>query len=377
MTSNSNPIKPIPIIRKLLKSENFDIQTYSEKDQNGVDMLYLNKNENPFPPPIEIIDSLNLKNIAKQYPDPNATEFINNLSLEIKISPSHLLAGSGSDDLLDLIIRTYAKQNTIILGVTPSFSMYEFYAKINGARYETVPLSLKINPKDGIAQYELDQARFIQKAKRSKIIILARPNNPDGSIFPRDFIIELLKLRKMVIIDEAYIDFSDEPSLIKLMQDYNNLILTRSFSKSYSLAGLRLGYMIANPQIISILNCIRSPYIVNNIALTFGVLLLNNKNGVKKNITKIKMIREEFYQQLLDLRKRYGKIFYHRSGANFVLLRGESLELARSLFDYFLMQNIKLRKFEGQLANCVRITLGTRLQMKKVIQILDTFLGGI
>ena len=195
-------------------------------------------------------------------------------------------------------------------------------------------------------------------------------------LFARDLIMKLLRLNKLVIVDEAYIDFSDKPSLIGLIQEYDNLIITRSFSKSYSLAGLRLGYIVANPRIIKVLTQVKSPFNVNTIALKFGTILVNNQDGIMKNITKIKSIRKQFYEDLVALREKYQKFYYHPSEANFVLLRGDSIEIMQLLYEDFLNHNIKVRKFEGQLADCLRISIGTRSQMKKVIEIIELFLGG-
>ena len=376
MTSENNLIKPTPIIQKLLKSQKFGLESYFEDQMENNRMIYLDKNENPFAPPIRLIDPTEIINYLRVYPDPNTSDFLKSLALKLNIPSSYLLAGSGSDDLLDLIIRTYATKNTVILGVSPSFSMYGFYTKINGAQYNIVPLILKLNQKTGTAQYELDQSHFINKAKDSNIIVLARPNNPDGTVFARDFIKKLLGLYKLVIVDEAYIDFSDIPSLIDIIQEYDNLIITRSFSKSYSLAGLRMGYLVANPRIVNVLTQVKSPFNVNTIALKFGTILINNQDGIMRNITKIKSIRKQFYEDLVALREKYQKFYYHPSEANFVLLRGDSIEIMQLLYEDFLHSNIKVRKFKGQLADCLRISIGTSSQMKKVIEIIELFLGG-
>jgi histidinol-phosphate aminotransferase len=376
MPNKPKPLEPTPSIQKLLRSQFFSPISYYEKQKEDNNIIYLDKNENPFPPLMIPIDSAQIIDLVKRYPDPNAAELLDKLSEKLDLPTSYLLGGSGSDELLDLIIRTYATKGTRILGVFPSFSMYEFYAKINGAQFNAIPLILRLNQENGVARYELDQYTFISYAKDSQIIILARPNNPDGTIFPRNFILELLELNKLVIIDEAYIDFSNEPSLIDLIPEYKNLIITRSFSKSFSLAGLRLGYMISSPQIINILTRVKSPYTVNNVAIAFATLLLNNQKCIMENIRKIKSIRLEFYKDLRKLQKKYGDFYFHPSEANFVLIRLQSKERARLLFEHFLKFNIKLRKFQGNLANCLRISIGTSFQMKEVIRILDSFIRG-
>ena len=179
-----------------------------------------------------------------------------------------------------------------------------------------------------------------------------------------------------MIVDEAYIDFSDEPSLVDFIPEYENLIITRSFSKSFSLAGLRVGYIISSPQIINILIRVKSPYTVNNVAIAFATMLLNNQEGIMENIRKIKSIRLELYKDLRKLRKKYETFYFHLSEANFILIRLQSKEMARSMYEYFLKFNVKLRKFEGKLAECLRISIGTSFQMKKVIKIMDSFMRG-
>jgi histidinol-phosphate aminotransferase len=376
MTNKPKPIEPTPSIQKLLRSQFCSPVSYYKKQEEDNRLIYLDKNENPFPPSMIPIDSAQIIELVKRYPDPNAAELIDTLSKKLDLPTSYLIGGSGSDDLLDLIVRTYATECTRILGIFPSFSMYEFYAKINGAQFNAIPLILRLNQETGIARYELDLSNFISNAKESQIIILARPNNPDGMIFTRNFILELLELNKLVIVDEAYIDFSNEPSLIDLIPEYKNLIITRSFSKSFSLAGLRLGYMISSPQIINILTRVKSPYTVNNVAIAFATMLLNNQECIMENIRKIKSIRLEFYKDLRKLQKKYGDFYFHPSEANFVLIRLQSKERARLLFEHFLKFNIKLRKFQGNLANCLRISIGTSFQMKEVIRILDSFIRG-
>ncbi len=366
-------ILPSKTIQRLLLSKELNSISYLKEINNENEIIYLDKNENPFPPPIRNFSSPKFIKSLNNYPDPNSTTFLNDLSQHLKIPTSFLLIGSGSDELIDLIIRTYSTPKSTVLSVSPTFSMYEFYTKINGAKFESQLLKLKLNNATGIAQFDLDQNSFMQKAKFSNIIILARPNNPDGMLISLNFIKQLLELKKLVIIDEAYIDFSDKSSMMDLIKIYNNLIISRSFSKSYSLAGLRLGYIIANPSIINILNCIKSPYNVNRLASQFGSLVLNNQKEVSANIDKIKSIRDNFYKALIRLRKIHRKFYIHPSEANFILLRFQSPEISDSLHQHFLKYKIKVRRFKSELSNCLRISIGTSLQMKRVIEILKLY----
>ncbi|MFX1501614.1 MAG: pyridoxal phosphate-dependent aminotransferase [Promethearchaeota archaeon] len=373
MDKRSYIIKPSKTIRKFLDSQNYDSLSYLDKSSQENEMIFLDKNESPFVPPLGDLVNLKSLNILKNYPDLNANTFLDKLSKDLKIPISYLLAGTGSNEIIGLIIKIYASPKTTILSINPTFSMYKFFANINGAKYESFPLRLLINEATGIAEYDLDQPSFMKKAKSSNIIILARPNNPDGMVLSLDFIKQLLLLKKLVIIDEAYIDFSDGPSVVDLINSYNNLIISRSFSKSYSLAGLRLGYTISNPSINDILIRIKSPFNVNNLALQYGLLLLDKKDEISANINKIISIREEFFKEILSLREK-NKIFYiHRSQTNFILLRFESSKISDSVYQYLLKNKIKVRNYTAELSNCLRISIGTKLQMKKLIEILKSY----
>ncbi len=373
MNKETSPISPSRIIQRFLASDNFVSTSYLEEQIQNDNMIYLDKNENPFTPPLGDLTFLNSLDLFKNYPDPNANIFLKKLSEKIGIPTSFLVAGSGSDELLDLIIRVYASPKNTIISVNPTFSMYKFYTKINGAKYESIPLKLSLNRATGIAKFELDQYTFVQKAKSSRIIILARPNNPDGMLISYNFIKKLLELKKIVIIDEAYIDFSDKSSVMDLIKIYDNLTILRSFSKSYSLAGLRLGYIVTNPSIKNILIRVKGPYNVNNLALKIGSLLLDKQDEVLRNINKIISIREKFYKNLLNLRKKNNSFYVHPSEANFILLRFQSTEIADSLYQFLLKYQIKVRKFEAEVSNCLRISIGTSSHMKKVIEILNLY----
>ncbi|MHA1190924.1 MAG: pyridoxal phosphate-dependent aminotransferase [Promethearchaeota archaeon] len=373
MNKKQNQIRPTKTIQKFLLSQNLDAQSYLEEEDQPNGMLYLDKNENPFTPSLEYLPSLELANLLKNYPDPNSITFLNQLSQNLGIPSTFLLAGSGSDELLDLIMKTYATRKIRILSVSPTFSMYKFYAKICGAKYESIPLKLNLDKSTGMAQFYIDQDLFIQKATSSDIIILARPNNPDGTLIPLNFIKQLLKLKKLIIIDEAYIDFSAGSNLMNLLKTYNNLIITRTFSKAYSLAGLRLGYIITNPSIKNVLTRVKSPYNVNNLALQFGSQLLKKYDEITANIERVISIREDFYKELCSLRKKNQYFFIHPSEANFILIRFQDSEMSKSLYSHFLKNQIKVRKFVGELSNCLRISIGTSLQMKKVIKTLKLY----
>ena len=165
LNKESRPIKPSRIIQRFLASEYLTPPSYFEQIQNN-DIICLDKNENPFTPPLGDLASLNPLSLVKNYPDPTANTFLKLLSEKINIPISFLVAGSGSDELLDLIIRIFSSPKNAVLSVSPTFSMYKFYAKINGAKYLSVPLELQLKKQMGIVSQ--NQERKIPPFDKNK-----------------------------------------------------------------------------------------------------------------------------------------------------------------------------------------------------------------
>ena len=339
---------------------------------NG-NMIFLDKNENPYGPPFSTLPSLNFRKLLATYPDPNCENLLSRLSEKLGYPISYLIAGAGSDELIDMIFRTFLDNEERVLSVNPTFSMYRKYAEINGATYFPFPLDLDLDRSTGIASYNLNKKGFLEQARISKILILARPNNPDGKIISKDFICQLLSLKKLTIIDEAYIEFSDESSVIDLITKYDNLIIIRTFSKSYALAGIRLGYAITNPSIVEILNQVKSPYNVNALASQYGTILISSSERFSKNILKIKETRKAFTNKLSEIREKTKQFYIHLSQGNFILMRFLTPKDSESFYQYLLKNQILIRKFEGQLRNCIRISIGTNEQMNKLLEIIKTY----
>jgi histidinol-phosphate aminotransferase len=332
----------------------------------------LDKNENPYSPNFRDISLNNFQKLVTKYPDPNYRKFLNDLAEKLGYPVSFVIAGSGSDELLDMIFRTFINSEDIVLGVEPSFSMYRKYAEINGATYLSCPLDLKIDSSTGIASYVLNEARFLDLARTSRILILARPNNPDGNVVSKLFVEQLLYLNKLTIIDEAYIEFSNVSSLLDLVDKFNNLVILRTLSKSHALAGIRLGYAVANPYIIEVLKKVKSPYNVNAIAAQLGSFTIRS-DEILENIRKIKTTREEMVQKLLHLRNKSKKFYIHFSEGNFILIRFLNPEIATSVYHFLLKSQIKVRKFDDDLPDCIRVSIGTNYQMNLLLEKLGTY----
>ena len=336
------------------------------------EMIYLDKNENPYNPTFRNFSLIDFQKLVAKYPDPNYRKFLNNLSEKIGYPVSSIIAGAGSDELLDMIFRTFIESKDVILGVEPSFSMYKKYAEINGATYLSSHLNLKIDNSTGIASYNLNKPRFLEQARISRILILARPNNPDGSVVSKKFVEQLLYLNKLTIIDEAYIEFSNMPSLLDLVNKYKNLVILRTLSKSHALAGIRLGYAVANPYIIEVLKKIKSPYNVNALADQLGSYVIRS-DEILENIRKIKITKVEVVLKLLHLREKSKQFYIHIGQGNFILIRFLNPEIATSVYQFLLKSQIKVRKFDFDLSDCIRVSIGTNYQMNLLLKKLETY----
>ena len=343
-----------------------------EDEIQSDEMIYLDKNENPYSPTLREFSLIDLQKLIAKYPDPNCRKFLNRLSEQIDYPSSFIIAGAGSDELLDMIFRTFIDSKDVVLSVEPSFSMYKKYAEINGATYLSCPLNLKIDDSTGIASYELNKIRFLKQARISKILILARPNNPDGSVVSKQFVEQLLNLNKLTIIDEAYIEFSNLPSLLDLVKKYKNLVILRTLSKSHALAGIRLGYAVANPNIIEVLKKVKSPYNVNAFAAKLGSYIIRS-DEIYEYIRIIKNTREEVIQKLISLREKFNQFYIHIGQGNFILLRFLNPEIATSAYQYLLKSQIKVRKFDIDLSDCIRVSIGTHSQMNLLLEKLETY----
>jgi histidinol-phosphate aminotransferase len=363
-------INPSLRIQNYLNLKNSAIKPVDEI--HSEEMIYLDKNENPFSPTFGALSLIDFQKLVTKYPDPNCKKFLNQLTEKIGYPVSFVIAGAGSDELLDMIFRTFIDSKDIVLSVEPSFSMYKKYAEINGAIYLSYPLNLKIDNSTGIASYNLNKTKFLKQARIARILILARPNNPDGSVVSKEFVEQLLNLNKLTIIDEAYIEFSNISNLLDLLNKYKNLVILRTLSKSHALAGIRLGYAVANPYIIEVLKKIKSPYNVNSFAAHLGSMMIRS-NEILENIRKIKATREEVVQKLLYLRDKSKQFFIHISQGNFILIRFLNPAIATSVYHFLLKSQIKVRKFDDDLPDCIRVSIGTNCQMNLLLEKLETY----
>ncbi|RIA09781.1 histidinol-phosphate aminotransferase [Flavobacteriaceae bacterium MAR_2010_72] len=312
------------------------------------DMVFLDANENPF------------ENGVNRYPDPQQHKVKQLLSEKKGLSTDQILLGNGSDEVLDLIFRAFCepKEDNIIT-MPPTYGMYEVLAKINTIENRKIPLTNQFQPNL--------EAIFSSADFKSKIIFICSPNNPTGNSFSNENIEKLLNLFEgLVVIDEAYIDFSEQKSWLTRLNEFPNLIVTQTLSKAYGMAGIRLGICYSSPEIISVLNKIKPPYNVNELTQQKAMERLVNTDAVAKEIESIIFERELLISELKNLPFIFE---IYPTDANFVLVKvDDAPKRYNQLIDNGIV--IRNRTKEKLCENCLRFTVGTPKENKKLIQIL-------
>ena len=318
------------------------------EDFDTADMIFLDANENPF------------ENGVNRYPDPQQMSVKAVLAKQKNVKTNQILLGNGSDEVLDLLFRAFCepkKDNVITL--PPTYGMYGVLANINAVENKEVLLSEDFQP----------QIEKIIKAvdANTKIIFLCSPNNPTGNSFSDESIAYLLQnFKGLVIIDEAYIDFSKKDSWINELDEYPNLVITQTLSKAYGLAGIRLGICYASAEVISVLNKIKPPYNVNELSQKRALDRLDKPEKIKSEIESIIRERSVLLKVLLDV-DFVEKIY--PTEANFILVKVDD---ANKRYAELIAKGIVIRNRTTQplCNNCLRFTVGTEQENKRLIEAL-------
>jgi histidinol-phosphate aminotransferase len=318
------------------------------------DLIFLDANENPFDSGVN------------RYPDPQQQELKDVLAGKWEVKASQIFIGNGSDEVIDLVIRAYAepgKDRIITLG--PTYSMYEVQAAIQNVEVKEIPLDENFQPNP-------DKV-LSQVTERDKILFICSPNNPTGNLINRESIIALLdNFEGLVFVDEAYVEFSPEGSVVDLAGKYPNLLVSRTFSKAMGMAGIRLGMGIASEEIIQTLSKIKYPYNVNRLTQQAALDALKTPERVEQQVDILLAEREKIKTGLTAL--SFVKRVYP-SDANFLLLE---VNKAASLVDFLKKKGIVIRNRSGVIAGkeLVRITMGTPAQNEKLMVELKNFNNG-
>jgi histidinol-phosphate aminotransferase len=336
-------------LKKIIRSNIMGLQPYASarddfKTGDG-DTVFLDANESPY------------DNGLNRYPDPQQIKLKSLISDRDGISIQNMLLGNGSDEVLDLIFRVFCEPNVDnIIILPPTYGMYGVLANINAVDIIEVPLNDNFQPEVNRIMQALDT--------RSKLLFICSPNNPSGNSFEPSRIEELLNsFGGIVVIDEAYIDFSGQESWAKRLNEFPNLIVTQTLSKAYGMAGIRLGICYASREIITLLNKIKPPYNVSELTQRQAISLLSNPRNIA---SQIKNILDERYALVRDLATiPFIKTIYP-TDANFLLVK---LDDADKRYDQLIKQGVVVRNRSNQplCKNCLRITVGTSEENKKLL----------
>ena len=277
------------------------------------------------------------------------------------INVNQIVFGNGTDEILDLIVRVFCNPSKDkIITLPPTYGMYDVIAKTNGVENIEIPLK---------SDFSIDKNEILKLSSSSiKILFLCSPNNPTGNSFDTNDLTDLIKgFNGVVVVDEAYIDFSSKQSLISLINDNNNLIITQTMSKAYGMAGIRLGMGFSNQKIINYLNKIKPPYNINVLTERKALEELNKIDEIKKNIDLV-LNQRKLLVSCLEKLDFIEKIY--KSDSNFLLVKVDNADLR---YNQLLKNGIIVRNRSNQplCQNCLRITIGTENENNSLIKILN------
>ncbi|WP_422104523.1 histidinol-phosphate transaminase [Winogradskyella sp.] len=340
-------------IENLLRENIRTIKAYSsardEYKDASADMVFIDANENPF------------QTHVNRYPDPQQSKVKERLAGLKGVSTSQILLGNGSDEVLDLIFRAFCEPNIDnIMTLPPTYGMYSVLADLNAVDIISVNLNMAFQPK-------VEQILSQQNAN-SKLLFICSPNNPTANSFDSEKVEALIKQFKgIVVIDEAYIDFSKQESWISRLGEFPNLIVTQTLSKAYGLAGIRLGICYASEFIISILNKIKPPYNVNQLTQDKALERLDRTEDVEKEVSAI-LEQRQLLLQALESIPFIDKVY--PSDANFVLAKVDD---ANKRYSELIAKGIVVRNRTTQplCENCLRFTVGTLEENRELIKVLN------
>lgn len=336
------------LVRKNIKSLKPYASARDEFKDLNANMVFLDANENPF------------ENGVNRYPDPQQTNLKIALSKLKNIPVNQILLGNGSDEILDLIFRAFCEPKIDnVITLPPTYGMYGVLANLNNVENREVLLTDEFEPAN---------EKIISKVdNNTKLLFLCSPNNPTGNLFSAENVEALLNsFNGIVVIDEAYIDFSSHKSWLERLKEFPNLIITQTLSKAYGMAGVRLGICYASKEIIYVLNKIKPPYNVNCLTQKKSLNRILNQDKVQKEIQKILKQRKKLIYKLKHI-SFIEEIF--PTEANFVLIKVDN---ATKRYQQLIEKGIVIRNRTTQplCENTLRLTVGTKSENKKLIQAL-------
>ena len=337
----------------------------------------LASNENPLGPSPKVVEAI--RKAAEEvnlYPDGNAY-YLKNTIIEYhkekgqNIDFDQIVVGNGSNEVIDIAIRTLVGEGEELIVSEQAFIVYELISKAAGIKMNLIPL------KEGAV---IDVDAYIERInENTKLICLVNPNNPTGTYYPKSDFEKLLKAvpeNCVILVDEAYVDFvdvDDYPNSINYRSDYPNMITCRTFSKAFGISGMRLGYGITSAEIADYMNRVREPFNTNIIAQEAGIAALKDKEYLKKSVAVNKEGKEYYYQEF----KRLGLEYLPTQG-NFILVKvGDKPEDGMNCFNGLLKKGVIVRPMGGyKFPEWIRISVGLKEQNEECVKELETYLKG-
>ncbi|MDR0962269.1 MAG: histidinol-phosphate transaminase [Mediterranea sp.] len=341
-------------LEQLLRPNIRELKPYSSArdEYNGVEAsVFLDANENPYSKPYN------------RYPDPMQRELKQSISRIKNVPTEHIFLGNGSDEAIDLLFRAFCEPRTDnVVAIAPTYGMYRVCADVNDVEYRSVLLD---------ENFQLVADTLLAATDdRTKLIFLCSPNNPSGNDLNRNEMMKIVEqFDGLVVIDEAYIDFSDQPSFLTQLTSLPNVVVLQTFSKAYGNAAIRLGMAFASPDIINVLNKIKYPYNVNSLTQQHAMQLLHRRYEIDRWIKDIKEERRTLLRQFSSL--KCVKEMFH-TDANFFLAR---MTDAVDIYNYLVNEGIIVRNRHNVALcqDCLRVTVGTSSENRSLIESLRKY----
>ncbi len=344
-------------LQELTRPNIWSLKPYSsarDEYKGAAASVFLDANENPYYRPYN------------RYPDPLQTSLKTELSRIKGVPAENIFLGNGSDEAIDLVFRTFCEPAVDnVVAIDPTYGMYEVCADINNVAYRKVRL-------DEHFQFSADEM-LAAADDHTKVMFLCSPNNPTGNALRRTEIEKLLRgFEGLVVVDEAYIDFADEPSFALRLADYPNMIVLQTFSKAWGYAAIRLGMAFASTDIISLFNKVKYPYNVNQLTQEHAMSRLQRTYEVKQCVELLCHERDRLMEKFRQLPCC---IQVYPTNANFFLARVTD---AKAIYDYLVHNGIIVRNRTHVTLchNCLRITVGTIDENTALIEVLRTYKEG-
>ncbi len=340
-------------VNSLIRKNIRELRPYSSArgEFTGEGKVLLDANENPY------------GGRFNRYPDPFQRKLKDKLSRLANVPLEQIFLGNGSDEVIDLLIRAFCNPGIDnIAGMSPGYGMYEVAAAINGVAFRKVRLD---------ADFGLDEGEVLRISDEgTRIIFICSPNNPTGNLIDSRRMIRLLKsVNALVVVDEAYIDFSGSRGMIDFINGFPNLVVVRTLSKSWGKAGIRLGMAFANKEVVDTLNKIKPPYNISSLNIMEACKVIGKYRRGERNVKKIIAGREKLAGQL-EYFPFVEKVY--PSDANFLLVRVDN---AGRFYRHLSGRGVIVRDRSGEPGcdNCVRITIGTDRENKKLLRAMSEY----